>query len=103
MQSEITVITESYQVCLPNSLKIATRICQSSQYLGIKLGMLFKMAKSVEIIITLSKTSFFTPTILDYMQKHYSVATFVNINLPKRLICSTNYRNSTLNIVIMVF
>ena len=42
-------------LCLRNSLKIATRICQFSQYLGTKLDMLFEIAKSVEIIIILGK------------------------------------------------
>ena len=32
-------------LCLRNSLKIATRICQFSQYLGTKLDMLFEIAK----------------------------------------------------------
>ena len=32
-------------LCLRNSLKIATRICQFGQYLGTKLDMLFQIAK----------------------------------------------------------
>ena len=44
-------------LCLQNSLKIATRICQFSQYLGTKLDMLFEIAKSVEIVIVLGKTA----------------------------------------------
>ena len=43
-------------LCLPNSLKIATRICQFSQYLGTKHAMLFEIAKSVEIVTILRKT-----------------------------------------------
>ena len=39
-----------------NSLKIATRICQFSQYLGTKLDMLFEIAKSVEVVIVVGKT-----------------------------------------------
>ena len=44
-----------YHVCL--SLKIATRICQYSQYVGTKRDMLFDMAKSVEIVIILRKAA----------------------------------------------
>ena len=60
----------------------ATRICQFSQYLRTKLDMLFETAKSVEIVIILGKTAIY-PKIVDFIQKHYSVATFVHINLPK--------------------
>ena len=63
-----------------NSLKIATRICQVSQYLGTKLDMQFERAKSVEIVIILGKKQLFYPKILDLTQKHY-VATFANKNL----------------------
>ena len=48
------------------------------------------------------KKQLFYPKILDFMQKHYSVATFVHINLPPKPIFSINLRNSALNIVIMV-
>ena len=44
-------------LCLRNSLKIATRICQFSQYLEAKLDMLFEIAKSVEIVIVLGKAA----------------------------------------------
>ena len=48
--------------------------------------MLFETAKSVEIVIILGKhyiknIKIFYPKILDFMHKHYSVATFVPINL----------------------
>ena len=69
--------------CLRNSLKISTRICQFSQHLGTKLDMLFEIAKSVEIVIILEKQLFY-PKILDFMKKHCSVATFVDINLSKK-------------------
>ena len=59
--------------------------------------MLFETAKSVKIVIFL-----LYPKIVDFMQKHYSVATFVHINLAKKSIFSLNYLNSALNIVIMV-
>ena len=36
------------------------------------------------------------------MQKHYSVATFVHINLPKKQIINIYIGNSALNIVITV-
>ena len=42
-------------LCLRNSLKIANRICQFSQYLGTKFGMLFKIAKLVAMAIILGK------------------------------------------------
>ena len=45
-----------FYLCLRNSLKIATRICQFSQYLGTKLEMLFEIAKCVEMVIILGKT-----------------------------------------------
>ena len=45
-------------LCLRNSLKIAIRICQFSQYLGTKLDMLFEMTNSVEIVIILGKQLF---------------------------------------------
>ena len=48
-----------------------------SQYLGTKLYMLF------EIVLILGKQLFYLK-ILDFMQKHYSVVTFVHINLPKK-------------------
>ena len=70
-------------------LKIASRICQFSQYSGTKLDMLFEIAKSVEIV-KISGKQLFYPTILDFMEKHYSVATFVCINLPKKPIVSIN-------------
>ena len=57
-------------LCLRNLLKIATR-----QYLGTKFDMLFEIAESVEIQL-------FYPKILDFTPKHYSVVTFVHINLP---------------------
>ena len=44
-------------ICLRNSLKMATRIGQFSQYLGTKLDMLFEIAKWVEIVIILGKTA----------------------------------------------
>ena len=47
-------------VVLPLStktLKIATRICQFSQYLGRQLDMLFEIIMSVEILIILGKTA----------------------------------------------
>ena len=72
-------------LCLQNSLKIAVKICQFSQYFGTKLDMVFEIAKSVEIVKILGKNSYFSnPKILDFMQKHYSVATFVHMKLPKR-------------------
>ena len=40
-------------------IKIATGICQFSQYLGTKLDMLFEMVKSVEIVIILGKTAIY--------------------------------------------
>ena len=52
--------------------------------------MLFEIAKSVEIVIILEKTDIFTPKILDFMQKDYSLATFVHINLPKSQVFPTN-------------
>ena len=42
---------------LRNSLQIAIRICQFSQYLGTKVDMLFEIAKSVETVIILGKTA----------------------------------------------
>ena len=44
-------------LCLRNSLKIATRIFQFSQYLETKLDMLFEIATSVEIVMILEKTA----------------------------------------------
>ena len=38
-------------------IKIASRICQFSQYLGTKLDMLFGIAKSVAIVIISGKTA----------------------------------------------
>ena len=58
-------------------IKIATKICQFSQYLGTKLDILFEIVKSLEIVIILGKTAILPPKILNFMQKHYSVATFV--------------------------
>ena len=39
--------------------------------------MLFEIAKSVEIVIILEKQLFY-PRIVDFTQKHYSVATFLS-------------------------
>ena len=44
-------------LCLRNSLEIATRICQFSQYLGTTLDMQLEIAKPVEIVIILGKTT----------------------------------------------
>ena len=44
-------------LCLRKFIKIATRICQFSQYSRTKLDMLFEIAKSVEIVIILGKTA----------------------------------------------
>ena len=44
-------ILQLSHICLRNSLKITNRICQFSRYLGTKLGMLFKIANLVEIVI----------------------------------------------------
>ena len=63
--------------------------------------MLFEMAMSVEIVKILEKQQFY-PKILDFMQEHHSVATLVHVNLPKKPIITINYRNSALDIVIMV-
>ena len=63
-------------------IKIANRICQFSQYLGTKLDVLFEVARSVEIVTILGKTGILLK-ILNFIQKHYSVATFVCKNLPK--------------------
>ena len=52
-QAIITLVVSTLST---NSLKIAKRICQFSQYLGTKLDMLFEIAKSVEIIIIFGKT-----------------------------------------------
>ena len=52
--------------------------------------MLFEIDKSVEIVIILEKNRYFYPKILDFMQKDYSLATFVHINLPKKPSFSTN-------------
>ena len=41
---------------LENSLKQPLSSCQFSQYLGAKLDMLFKIVKSVEIVIIVGKT-----------------------------------------------
>ena len=65
---------------LPNSLKIVTRICKFKQYLGTKLDMQFEIAKSVEIVL---EKQIFYPKLVDFLQKHCSVATFVYIILPK--------------------
>ena len=46
--------------------------------------MLFEIAKPVETVKILGKTAILSYRILDFMQKHYSVATFVHINLPKK-------------------
>ena len=54
--------------------------------------MLFEIAKSVETVITLGRIQLFYPKIVVFMQKHYSVATFVQINLPKKPIFSINWR-----------
>ena len=63
-------------------LKIATRIFQFIQYLRTKLDMLIEIAKSVinKVVVILGKQLFY-PKILDFIQKHYSVATFAHINL----------------------
>ena len=42
---------------LSNLLQKITRIFQFSQYLGIRLDMLFETAKSVEIVVILGKTA----------------------------------------------
>ena len=76
-----------FHLCLRNSLQIATKICQFRQYLGTKLDILFETAKSVEIVIILGKQLFY-PKVLDFMQKHYSVATFVHKYLPEKPISS---------------
>ena len=60
--------------------------------------MLSEIAMSVEIVIILRKTA----KILDFMQKHYSVATFVHINLPKSYSFSRTRCNLAFNRVIMV-
>ena len=53
-------------LCPRNSLQMAIRICQFSQYLGTKLDMLFEIAKSVEIFILLAKQLFY-PKIIDFI------------------------------------
>ena len=73
-----------------NVIKIATRICQFSQYLGTKLDMLFEIAKSDDIVIILGKTAIFYHKIFDFMQKHYSIATFVHTKLPQSQFFSIN-------------
>ena len=47
--------------------------------------MLFEIeaAKSVEMVMILRRTTILLK-ILDFMQKHYSVATFVHVNLQKK-------------------
>ena len=45
--------------------------------------MLFETVKPVEIVIMFGKTALFYPKNVDSMQMHYSVATFVHINLLK--------------------
>ena len=52
--------------------------------------MLFKTSKSVKIVIKLGKKQLFYPKILDFMQKQCTVATFVQINLPKKPFLSIN-------------
>ena len=47
-------------LCVQNSLKIATKICQFSQYLGTKLDMLSEIAKSVEKVKTFRENNYFT-------------------------------------------
>ena len=64
-------------------LKVATRICQFSQYLGTKLDMLFEIAKSVEIVTILRKT-----TILKSEQSALSDLK----RPPERLQSQCNYR-----------
>ena len=51
----VHLVVPSWSLCLRNSLKIATRTCQFSQYLGKKLDMLFDIAMLVEIFIILGK------------------------------------------------
>ena len=66
-------------------------MCQFSQYLGTKLGVLFEIVKSVEMVIILEKQLFYHK-IVDFMQKHYSVTTFVHINLQKSpFFCTSAY------------
>ena len=62
------------------STKFMKNSDQFSQYLGTKLDMLLEIAKSVVIVIILGKTAFY-PRIVDFIQKHYPVATFIRINL----------------------
>ena len=52
--------------CLRNSFKIAARICQFNQCLGTKLNMLFKIAKSDEMVIISEKKN--SLKILDFIQ-----------------------------------
>ena len=54
-------------LCIQNSCKIATKICQFSKYLGTRLDVLFEIAKSVEIVIIWKKQ--FYPKILNFMQQ----------------------------------
>ena len=64
--------------------------------------MLFEIAKSVEIVIILGKQLFY-PKIVDFLQKHYSVATFFHINLPEKVNFFINWFDSALNIAFLVF
>ena len=83
-------------------IKIATKICQFNQYVGTKVDMLFEIVKSVEIIIILGKTAIY-PKILHFKKKHYSVDTFVHINLPKKpFFPQTTWCDTALNIVLIV-
>ena len=45
---------------------------------GVDRDVLFEIAKSIAILIILGNAA-----LVDFMQNHYSVATFVHINLPK--------------------
>ena len=90
-----------FHLGLRNSLKIATKIWQLSQYLRTNLDILFEISKSVEMVIILGKQLFY-PEIVDFMLKQQSTATFFHINLPRKSIFSINLRNSELIIVIMV-
>ena len=60
------------------------RICKFSQYLETKLDMLFEIAKSYEIVMIFGEKQLIYPKIANFMQKHYSIATFVHTNLPKK-------------------
>ena len=63
--------------------------------------MLFKGAKSVEVVMILGKQLPY-PNILNFMQKQFSVATFAGINIPKKPIFPFISVNLALNMVIMV-